>query len=207
MSLPKTGTWLCLVLLSQAFFVTLDTEMRKVCFVLESRDDSQTKEEVNLVAISEFHDNDLKVRFVNLESSATLPLTPVKVSHVTWRYEVHTQMYPKVKMCLSNKTKGASQTPLKLKVVLAGNAQYTNKNDLMRSQKMMEVLARENQKFSDRIEEEDQMLQGQVAGLGRSSWYLYIAIAAKVYVFFVLAVFQAGLFVRHISESNKNNLV
>jgi len=78
---------------------------------------------------------------------------------------------------------------------------------LLRSQKMMELLARENQKFSDRIQEEDLRLQSQISNLGKSSWYLYVAIAAKIYVFLVLAVFQGGLFVRHISESNKNDLV
>ncbi len=205
MAMLRALICLGMALTVQGFFVTLDSGMRKICFVLVNEDEAQTKEEVNLVAVSEFHDNDLKVKFENIESSASLPLTPTKVSHVTWRYEIHTQMYPRVKMCLSNKTK--TSAPIKLKVVFAGNAQYTNKNDLLRSQKMMEVLARENQKFSDRIQEEDLRLQSQIASLGKSSWYLYIAIAAKIYVFFVLAVFQGGLFVRHIAESNKNDLV
>ena len=187
-----------------SYFVNLNDSMKEICF-LYFADDSQTKQEITLVAVNEYHENELAVYIENIESGSAVEVTPTVISHLTRKYEIHTAMYPQIKFCLKNVSK--SNKSLKVKMTAAGNAMYTNKNDLARSQKMMELLQKETRIFGEKVEKEDQKLSKQMNSLEKSSWYLYLVIAAKIYVFFILAVFQGGLFVRHVVEVNKNDLV
>ena len=189
---------------TQTYFVTLDESMKDICFLYHA-DDSQTKQEITLVAVNEYGDNELAIEVENIESGSPIEVVPSVISHLTRKYEIHTGMYPKIKFCMRNTSK--SSRSIKLKMTAAGNAVYTNKNDLIRSQKMMELLQQETSIFSEKVAKEDQKLSSQMNSLEKSSWYLYLVIAAKIYVFFTLAVFQGGLFVRHVVEMNKNDLV
>ena len=88
-------------------------------------------------------------------------------------------------------------------MVAKSNDIYTNKNDIDKSFKMMEVLQKETNEFVKKIKLESDKVVTQMSAMDKSSWYLYLAIAVKIYVFFVLAIFQGGLFVRHVAETNK----
>ena len=204
MNIKTTILSLLLISLTSAYFVTLNDSMKEICFLYYA-DDSQTKQEITLVAVNEYHENELIVYIENIESGSAIDITPTVISHLTRKYEIHTAMYPQIKFCL--KSSGKSGRTIKVKMTAAGNAVYTNKSDLARSQKMMELLQKETKLFSEKVEKEDQKLSKQMNSLEKSSWYLYLVIAAKIYVFFILAVFQGGLFVRHVVEVNKNDLV
>ena len=167
-------------------------------------DDDLKVEEVNVVAMNEMSNQYLEVIAINLESGQKVELVDNKY-HLNRRYDIHPTMYPKLKMCFRNSRE--DKNDVKIKVFSSSHNTYTNKKDIIRSQKMLELLKKETSEFVAKIDKEDKRVSEQMASLSKSSWYLYLAIAAKIYVIFVLAIFQGGLFVRHVSEMNKNEVI
>ena len=194
-----------LILISSglSFFLNLDSMTPSVCVVFIS-DDPSAIEEVDIISMNEFTNQSLEIKTYNIEADEEIKLEQTEY-HLNRKYIIHSSMYPQMKMCFENPRE--DKKPMRVKVSVTVKNLYSNKKDLERSNKMLEVLKKETQIFTKRSKNEDEQVAKQMSSLDKSSWYLYLAIAAKIYVFFVLAIFQGGLFVRHVAESNRFDVV
>ena len=186
-----------------SYFLNLDAKTPSVCLVFLF-DGGSAVEEIDVVCMDEFTNQNLETKILNIESGTEIDLEKNEY-HLNRKYTIHSSMYPKVKMCFENPRK--DKKPMRIKVITVAKDLYSNKKDFERSRKMLDVLKQETQLFTQYSKIKDEQVSKQMSSLDKSSWYLYLAIAAKIYIFFVLAIFQGGLFVRHVAESNRFDAV